>query len=129
MSKDQNTMAKRLPDNEEKGKAEKKRESKRRKSTSTANSLAAASERIPDEHHLSKSELRVLETFRRYLMSPGQMLCFNGQDIESMRDGLEKLIDSGMLIAEGSRGAYSLTRQGFDAMKMIGDSGVLMADQ
>jgi hypothetical protein len=45
-----------------------------------------------------------------------------------MRDGLQTLIDSGMLVSEGSKGAYSLTREGFEAMKSMGSSDALAAE-
>lgn len=66
---------------------------------------------------LSKAERSVLETFRRFLMLPGQMLCFNGQDHAKRRDALRKLTEKGYLVKEGFHGAYSLTRTGYAAMR------------
>ncbi len=122
MSKDRNTIAKRQRENEKKRKAVEKREKrKQRKDTPTADMPEGSFDETADESSsdFSKSELRVFDAFRKYLMTPGQMLCFNAQDIDSMRNALETLIEQGMLISEGSKGAYSLTREGFEAMKSL----------
>ncbi len=66
---------------------------------------------------LSKSEQSVLETFRRFLMPPGQMLCFNGPEHARHRDALRKLTEKGFLTKEGFQGAYSLPRAGYSAMR------------
>ena len=49
-------------------------------------------------------------------MSPGQMLCFNGPDLKQDNATLERLIDKELLVKEGFKGGYSLTRAGFAAM-------------
>ena len=67
----------------------------------------------------TQRELKVLEHFRRYLMSPGDMLCFSGQDIESMGTGIEDLVKRCMLVPERKKGSFSLTKQGFEAMRAI----------
>ena len=66
---------------------------------------------------LSKPERRVLLTFREYLMSPGRMLCFSGPDLERDRPALQLLSEKKLLEKERFKGAYSLTRAGFAAMK------------
>ena len=65
---------------------------------------------------LSTSEQRVLRTFRRYLMTPGEMLCFYGPNLELSKGALELLIDKDLLVKEKFKGGYSLTRAGFAAM-------------
>ena len=66
---------------------------------------------------LSTSEQRVLRTFRRFLMTPGQMLCFYGSDLKRDQATLERLADKELLVKEEFKGAYSLTQSGFVAMK------------
>ena len=66
---------------------------------------------------LSSREIAVLAVFRRYLMSPGKMLCFSNPELQSFQEPLAQLADRGLLIREGFPGGYSLTEQGFTAMK------------
>ncbi|MCA9101250.1 MAG: hypothetical protein R3C10_25250 [Pirellulales bacterium] len=66
---------------------------------------------------LSESEQNVLRTYREYLISPGEMLCFSGQDLERHSATLERLIDKKLLIKETFKGGYSLTNAGFSAMR------------
>lgn len=66
---------------------------------------------------LSKSERRVLSTFREFLMSPGQMLCFFGPKLQRNKPALNELIKKEYLVKETFKGAYSLTQAGYDAMK------------
>ncbi len=66
---------------------------------------------------LSPSEQRVLRTFRRFLMTPGQMLCFYGPDLKKQdKATLELLTDKELLVKEKFKGGYSLTQAGFAAM-------------
>ena len=65
---------------------------------------------------LSTSEQRVLRTFKQFLMTPGQMLCFYGPNLEQSDAALELLIDKELLVKEKFKGGYSLTRAGFAAM-------------
>ncbi len=65
---------------------------------------------------LSKAELRVLSTFREYLMAPGRMLCFSGPNLERDRKALEALSEKKLLEKERFKGGYSLTQAGFAAM-------------
>jgi hypothetical protein len=66
---------------------------------------------------LTEEEQRVLQTFRRFLMTPGQMLCFYGPNLKRSRVALRQLTEKEMLIKEHFEGAYSLTASGFAAMK------------
>jgi predicted transcriptional regulator len=68
---------------------------------------------------LSDSELNILAVFRKYLMTPGQMLCLSNTDIGSMKKSLDRLTAAGLLIAEDFKGSYSLTRSGFEAMNEL----------
>ena len=65
---------------------------------------------------LSKSEQRVLRTFRQFLMTPGQMLCFSGPNLEQDEAALDLLTERELLIKEKFKGGYSLTRAGFESM-------------
>ena len=66
---------------------------------------------------LTEPEQRVLRTFRQFLMTPSRMLCFSGPDLERNRTGLKRLTDRDYLVVESFRGGYSLTNEGFEAMK------------
>ena len=66
---------------------------------------------------LTPAEQRVLQTFRRFLIAPGQMLCFCGPTLKKHRMALKQLTDKEMLIKEQFEGGYSLTSSGFQAMK------------
>ena len=65
---------------------------------------------------LSTSEQRVLSTFRRFLMNPGQMLCFSGPNLKLNESTLKLLTDKDLLIKENFNGGYSLTPTGFEAI-------------
>jgi hypothetical protein len=65
----------------------------------------------------SQSEKSVFLKFRQFRITPGKMLCFFGQDLEKHRRALETLTDMELLEKEQFKGAYSLTRAGFEAMK------------
>jgi hypothetical protein len=67
--------------------------------------------------HCSQSALRVLDHFRKYLMTPGHMLCFSSQDVAGLQEGLDELLRRQMVVAESRRSAYCLTRAGYTAMK------------
>ena len=66
---------------------------------------------------LSKSEQRVLLTYHQYLMTPGKMLCFSGPNLERHSEDLRRMTDKNLLMKEKFKGAYSLTKAGFEAMK------------
>jgi len=59
----------------------------------------------------------VLSAFRKFLMVPGEMLCFANNDLVAMRGALARLTLTGMLVAEKFPGAYSLTAAGFAMMR------------
>jgi hypothetical protein len=65
---------------------------------------------------LSTAEQRVLRTFRRFLVTPGQMLCFYGTNLKQNKVALQQLTDKEFLVKEQFKGAYSLTKAGFVAM-------------
>ena len=65
---------------------------------------------------LTTSEQRVLRTFRRFLMTPGEMLCFSGPDLQQHQATLELLTSKDLLVKERFKGGYSLTEEGFAAM-------------
>ena len=65
---------------------------------------------------LSTSEQRVLGTFRRFLMTPGQMLCFYGPNLKQGKATLKLMTDKELLVKEKFNGGYSLTQCGYAAM-------------
>ena len=65
---------------------------------------------------LSTSEHRVLRTFQRFLVTPGQMLCFYGPNLEQDKATLELMTGKELLVKEKFKGGYSLTQAGFAAM-------------
>ena len=65
---------------------------------------------------LSTAEQRVMRTFRRFLMNPGQMLCFSGPDLKQNATTLTRLTDRAFLVKEKFKGGYSLTQTGYAAM-------------
>ena len=69
----------------------------------------------------TKSEQSVLKTFREFLMRPGQMLCFYGPELERYRNALKQLTERKLLVKERFKGAYSLTSNGFLAMKQVSE--------
>ena len=113
MGKDRNTMAKRQREVEKRQKAVDKRD-KRTYRKNNPDGTPDLSSR--EEAKLSPSEINVLSIFRKYLMTPGQMLCLNNADLISMKTPLEKLVASRLLVPEASKGGYSLSRDGFEAM-------------
>lgn len=66
---------------------------------------------------LSKTELQLLAIFRRFQVGPSQMLCFNSQQLKTHKKAFEILMEKGYLVRETFGGAFSLTRDGFAAMK------------
>jgi hypothetical protein len=66
---------------------------------------------------LSEHERSVLAVFRRYLMTPGRMLCFSRPDMETYKAPLARLISEQFLFAEKFPGGFSLTEIGYAAMK------------
>lgn len=66
---------------------------------------------------LSSPEKTVLRTFSQYMATPGRMLCFFGPNLEKHDAALKQLMDKDLLVKEQFKGAYSLTRAGFEAMR------------
>ena len=66
---------------------------------------------------MTPPEKKALDTFRKYLITPGKMLCFYGPDFEKHQPALQQLTDKDFLVKERFNGAYSLTHAGFKAMK------------
>ncbi|MEQ8784952.1 MAG: hypothetical protein RIC55_01580 [Pirellulaceae bacterium] len=113
MAKDRNTFAKRQREVEKKRKAAEKKERRAKRKLDTEETTEA----VESPNGLSTAEHSVLNVFRTYLMTPGKMLCFGSADLDTYKTPLAQLADKGMLVAEKSRGGYSLTKEGFDAMR------------
>ena len=79
----------------------------------------ASNQLTAEDETLSKVEVRVLTTFRQYMIRPGQMLCFDGQSFKKNRRALKILSDRGLLIEETFKGAYTLTEDGFRAVQKM----------
>jgi hypothetical protein len=71
------------------------------------------------EVQLSVGEVNILAVFKKYLMTPGRMLCLNNTEIGTMKRSLDKLIAAGLLTPEDFKGSYSLTRSGFNVMNEL----------
>lgn len=69
------------------------------------------------ESTLTQSEVRALDEFEIFMMKPNQMLCFSGPGLEKHNKALETLSDKNLLFREKPHGAYSLTEEGYSAMK------------
>jgi len=65
---------------------------------------------------LTKNEQSVLKTFRQFLITPGQMLCFYGPKLKAYKSALRQLSEKGFIVEEEFKGGYSLTQEGFTAM-------------
>lgn len=65
---------------------------------------------------MSKSERKLLRVFRKFLIVPGQVLCFYGPNLAKNTAALAKLTEKGLLVREPVSGTYSLTQAGFAAM-------------
>lgn len=111
MAKDRNTMAKRQRETEKRDKAARKREKREQRQSQAAFNQSLA--------EVTDDQTRVLSIFRRYLMTAGKMLCLSGNELDTNRDCLERLVGEGLLIAETFKGGYSLTPSGFEAMKRL----------
>ena len=68
---------------------------------------------------MNATERRVLRTFREFLMTPGQMLCFSGPAFAKHKATLKRMSERDLLSKEKYKGGYSLTDAGFAAMKEI----------
>ena len=67
---------------------------------------------------LSSAEQEVLDSFRTYLIQPGEMLCFHGPRLLQFEEALHLLVDKQLVREEQVKGAYCLTREGFAAMNV-----------
>jgi hypothetical protein len=128
MAKDRNTFAKRQREMERKRKADEKRLHRVKKKQEAAHpsgpDRAPATAPQPESSAdspamLSPSQLAVLTIFRRFRITPGQMLCFSRSDVEALGTPLAELADQGLLLTERFSGGYSLTPPGFAAMQTI----------
>ena len=66
---------------------------------------------------LTKPEQNALRAFHKFLVTPGEMLCFFGPDLDRHKAALQKLTEKEFLVKERFKGGYSLTEAGFVAMK------------
>ena len=115
MARDRNTFAKRQRETEKRRKQDEKRE---KRNYRKLNPTSADNEQ--DEiMKLDQSEEKVLLIFRRYLMTPGQMLCLSGNDTHTLQDSLDRMTSNGLLISETREGGYSLTESGFEMMNAL----------
>lgn len=118
MAKDRITFTKQRRESEKKRKAEEKRADRaRRKQNPSEQCESRNSPAALSPAPFSPAELLVLGIFRKFLMTPGKMLCFRSSELESYHLPLANLTDKGMLVVEKSHGGYSLTMDGFHAMK------------
>lgn len=69
-----------------------------------------------EPYQLTTAEKSLLSIFRKFLVRPGEMLCFDGPTLDRHRRALSHLTEQGLLIKERFRGAYTLTPTGFAAM-------------
>lgn len=58
-----------------------------------------------------------MRVFRKFMVNPGQMLCFYGPDLKKHNTALRQLTEKDLLVKEKFKGGYSLTVAGFTAMK------------
>lgn len=66
---------------------------------------------------MSTAEKSVLKTFRTFQMQPGEMLCFNGLDLDTKSPALDLLVGKKFLTREKFKGAFSLTQTGYFQMR------------
>ena len=79
----------------------------------------SAMSHFEERPNLYTSEQRVLQTFRQYLMTPGQMLCFSGPELAKHWATLQRMSEEDLLSKEKVKGGYSLTHAGFAAMQEL----------
>jgi hypothetical protein len=114
MAKDRNSFAKRQREVEKKRKADEKRQRRAKKKQEQA---VPQSQNSLDASSLTSDQRSVLEVFRTYLMTPGEMLCFGSSEHDSLSVPLAQLTEKGLLNSERKSGGYSLTQSGFTAMR------------
>jgi hypothetical protein len=66
---------------------------------------------------LSRSEKSVLAVFRTFLVQSGEMICFTAPQLQKYGPTLVGLTKKNLVVREQCAGGYSLTREGFAAMK------------
>lgn len=66
---------------------------------------------------LSRAELSVLSVFRSFLVKTGEMICFTGPQLQKYGPTLAGLAKKNLVVREHCAGGYSLTREGFVAMR------------
>lgn len=79
--------------------------------------MPATSRVLPTRPSLSTAERAVFKVFREYLMRPGEMLCFSGAQASVKEKTLRDMTDRQLLVKEQFAGGYSLTTEGFRAMR------------
>lgn len=67
--------------------------------------------------NLPRHECKILNIFREYLMTPGKMLCLSQLDGEVYGTPLANLVAKKLLIEERYKHGYSLTENGYRAMR------------
>ena len=58
-----------------------------------------------------------LAVFHKYLVEPGQMLCFHGPSFDEHRDSLQRLTAEGLVTKDKFEGGYTLTQAGFASIR------------
>jgi hypothetical protein len=66
---------------------------------------------------LSLADQIVLDVFRRYLVTSGEMLCFHGKWLEEHGASLRRLTAIKLITKEDFQGGYSLTDAGYAAVQ------------
>jgi hypothetical protein len=66
---------------------------------------------------LTRSEQSVFKVFRTFMVHSGEMVCFTAPQLQKFRSTLSTLVDKKLLIREQCPGGYSLTEEGFAAMR------------
>ena len=127
MAKQRNTVAKRQREAAKRQQADDKR---RRRAANKTNVKEVGESQVGEsqvgesqvgesqdtEAGLSSAELAVLSVFRKYLMTPGEMLCCGSLDTRASDATLDQLTRKGLLVQERFRSGYALTDAGFAAM-------------
>lgn len=82
-----------------------------------ANPFLLVTDFMADELVLTAAERAALRTFKQYLATPEQMICFFGPTLQKHGTALDKLTKKDLLVKENFKGAWSLTVAGYEAMK------------
>lgn len=69
------------------------------------------------EPGLPRLEQAILVVFRDYLMTPGKMLCLSSLDRKIYGAALAKLVEKRLLTVEQYKDGFSLTEDGYAAMR------------